>query len=187
MTQKSHISPNVVKAFFKEFDKTKQEEQRKNQKFAKMSAEKSVTLTPVKDFLRTLSTLGVQMKDGRMFQFYERDSSPSWQPGVSLFFDYPAPVEIAIPNNTQKEGALVIRIAREDPDSIRLQQRFETIEEGLEVLASFLGKHTFQLEIDPRNREETREKINQKRLITSQLKEEKVFTDVPPIEVNDGN
>ena len=164
-TPKNAIPPSALKLFFKEYDRVRAEEEQKNARLQKLAAHKQEQLIPVKSFFKSLTTLGVQFKDGRLFQFYEKESSPTWQPGASLFFDYPALIEVAIPNSHKKDGAIAIRIAQEDKESTVLQQRFETVLEGLEALASYLGKHTFQLELDPRNREETMKKLQQKKQI----------------------
>lgn len=160
---KTVIPPSVLKAFFKEHDKTREIEEQKARQRERLVIEKQKMLTPVKAFLRGLTTLGVQLKNGRSFQFYERESSPSWQPGFSLFFDHPSPVEIAIPNNAKRDGKIVIRVASVDPDSFLLEKKFDTVEEGMEVLAAYLGKHCTSLEIDPRNKEKSQEAIERQR------------------------
>jgi hypothetical protein len=162
MTQKNSISPHVAKAFFAAFDDNRRAEHIRQERMKKIAANKQQILAPVKHFLQTLTTMGVHMRDGRSFTFYEKESSPSWQPGVSLLFDHPIPVEIAIPN-TPKEGAIVIRCPVEHPDVQPLEKHFNSVEDGLAALASFLGKHTQQLEIDPRNRAETMAKLQKKR------------------------
>jgi hypothetical protein len=164
-TPKHAIPPSALRLFFKEYDQVRAEEDKKNARLKKIAIHKQEELVPVKSFLKSLTTLGVQFKDGRLFQFYEKESSPTWQPGASLFFDYPALIEIAIPNNPKKDGAIAIRVAQEDKDSTVLQQKFETVLAGLEALAGYLGKHTYQLELDPRNREEAMKKIQHKKQI----------------------
>lgn len=160
---KNTIPPSVLKAFFKEHDKTREIEEQKARQRERLVVEKQKMLAPVKAFLRGLTTLGVQLRNGRTFQFYEKESSPSWQPGFSLFFDHPSPVEIAIPNNFKRDGKIVIRVASIDPDANLLEKHFDSVKDGMEVLASYLGKHSSALEIDPRNKEKTQEAIERQR------------------------
>ena len=76
------------------------------------------------------------------FSFYLVDSSKTWAPGISIWFDHPAVVEIAIPNKPQEEGVVVIKVASHHPDSYLLEQRFLSFEQACQALGRFLGRCT---------------------------------------------
>lgn len=78
------------------------------------------------------------------FEFYLVDSSKAWSPGVSILFDHPCEVEIAIPNK-DKDGAVVIKVASHHPYSYILEQKFTNFEAACEALARFLSKCTVKI------------------------------------------
>lgn len=83
------------------------------------------------------------------FHHYLVDSSKKWWPGVSIWFDHPAQVEIAIPNNPKHEGVVVIKVATHHPDAYILEQHFSTQEAACEALGKFLGKCTVSIGKNP--------------------------------------
>lgn len=84
------------------------------------------------------------------FKFYLVDSSKTWSPGISIFFDHPCEVEIAIPNKPLEEGVVVIKVASHHPDSYILEQKFTSFEAACKALARFLSKNTVKIVKDPR-------------------------------------
>lgn len=84
------------------------------------------------------------------FSFYYVDSSKPFYPGVSIFLDHPATVEIAIPNDPKNEGVVVIKVASYHPFSYLLESRFSSYESACEALGKFLAKCTTSVDKDPR-------------------------------------
>lgn len=119
--------------------------------------DKQKILLPVREFLHKLMDLGVVVANAdrfgalrhlaaspQHFEVYENDSSPSWEPGVSLFFDHPGKVEISVPNKTDipQWGLVVIRCVTPVPDNDILEGPFRTAQQACEALAEFLSRHT---------------------------------------------
>lgn len=100
------------------------------------------------------------------FEFYLVDSSKSWSPGISIFFDHPCEVEIAIPNKTEEEGVVIIKVASHHPDAYILEQKFHSLESACKALARFLSKSTVKINKDPRKYvkevRDNREAVNKK-------------------------
>ena len=79
--------------------------------------------------------------ENQKFQYYVAPSSNSWYPGVSICFDHPAVVEIAVPNDLSY-GKLVITVASYHPDSYLLNDKqFNSIDEAVKALTIFLKKN----------------------------------------------
>lgn len=83
------------------------------------------------------------------FKFYLVDSSKSWSPGISIFFDHPCEVEIAIPNKIE-DGVIIIKVASHHPDAYMLEQQYQNMESACKALARFLSKNTVKINKDPR-------------------------------------
>jgi hypothetical protein len=83
------------------------------------------------------------------FSFYYVDSSKTWAPGISIWLDHPAIIEIAIPNKPQEDGIVVIKVASHHPDSYLLEQHFTNYASACEALGRFLGKCTTSIGKDP--------------------------------------
>lgn len=164
MSNSKQFPSHALAEFFKGHDEVKAKEDAKTRKKNATIEEKRRTMAPMNALLKSLVTIGVRLQDGRMFQFYERESSPSWSPGFSLCFDHPVPIEIAIPNDPVKEGAVVIRVAAEDKEAYLLEKKFESLNLGMDALAAYLGRHTVMMEIDIRqkNVKQASHKIHQK-------------------------
>lgn len=152
MSEQKAFPSHALAEFFKGHDSARAKEELKAKKRNAIIEEKKKTMYPMAALLKSLVTIGITLRDGRTFSFYERDSSPMWSPGVSLCFDHPSPIEIAIPNEPLKEGAIVIKVAAEDKESHFLEKKFDTIEAGMDALAAYLGRHTIKLEIDIRKK-----------------------------------
>jgi hypothetical protein len=156
--------------FLLAFDERKRKETGRAQMEVQAVERKRKTLSPLRAFLQKFVELGLVVPDSRVgtapgvstnatmsFSFYESESSPSWSPGVSLYFDHPAEVEISIPNDADrpKNGMVVIRSVTSHKDRNVLHQKFETVEQAKDALAKFLGKSAVAIENDPRKRRAT--------------------------------
>jgi hypothetical protein len=98
----------------------------------------------------TKNASGFDGLEPQKFKFYLVDSSKTWSPGISIFFDHPCEVEIAIPNKIEEEGVVVIRVASHHPDSYILEQKFNSFESACKALARFISKCTVKIGKDPR-------------------------------------
>ena len=117
------------------------------EQFLKKFVDLEVSVNHCDQYTKNAKTSGVI--EPQKFNFYLVDSSKRWWPGVSIWFDHPAQVEIAVPNNTQEEGVVVIKVASHHPDSYVLEQRFSTYEAACEALGKFLGKCTVSIGKNP--------------------------------------
>lgn len=97
------------------------------------------------------------------FEFYLVESSKAWSPGISILFDNPCEVEIAIPNK-DSEGIVVIKVASHHPYSYILEQKFTNFETACEALGKFLSKCTVKI-ANPPNKPNLKPKITQSELI----------------------
>lgn len=98
----------------------------------------------------TKNTTSFDAIEPQKFKFYLVDSSKTWSPGISIFFDHPCEVEIAIPNKVEEEGVVVIKVASHHPDAYILEQKFNNFEAACKALARFLSKCTVKIGKDPR-------------------------------------
>lgn len=156
----SSVSP--VDQAFQRFLTTVGEKQARAQR-RRMSEEelieqKSKQLIPMRQFLKRLIDLGIVVSHTEQynarfsretpapvsFTVTEGPSSPRWSPGVSLFLEHPAEIEIAIPGaaHLDEDGAVVVRCSTEHPDSGILQGPFANMNEACEALADFLARST---------------------------------------------
>lgn len=94
------------------------------------------------------TTIGVEDINSQPFEFYHADSSKSWAPGISILFDHPCEVEIAIPNR-QEQGVIIIKVASHHPYAYILEQKFNNFESACEALGKFLSKCTVKTTKDP--------------------------------------
>lgn len=117
------------------------------EQFLKKFVELEVSVNHCDQYTKNAKTSGVI--EPQKFNFYLVDSSKKWWPGVSIWFDHPAQVEIAIPNNIQEEGLVVIKVASHHPDAYILEQRFSSYEAACEALGKFLGKCTVSIGKNP--------------------------------------
>lgn len=155
----------ALNEFLNEFDNKKRRQQQRAAIDEQSIAKKRASLEPIRRLLSKFTEFGIIVSDAdrgargvpadatKQFSYYEGESSPSWYPGVSLFFDHPVPAEIAIPNehDQAKEGVVVIRLANNHKDQNMLLQRFANLEVAAEVLAKFLGKNALGMAHDPRS------------------------------------
>ena len=81
------------------------------------------------------------------FMYYDSETSKSWAPGISIMFDHPAEVEIAIPNE-KIEGAVIVKVASYHPASKYLERKFHSFEEACKYLSYFLCESTVSVDGD---------------------------------------
>lgn len=98
------------------------------------------------------------------FSYRYEESSQSWAPGISIVFDHPAEIEIAIPNKPEEEGIVKIHLGSVHPSAYLFQGTFNSHKQACEALGRFLGKSTTSMgkQIKPKIQEtkpvETEEK-----------------------------
>jgi hypothetical protein len=147
---------------FAEIEKKKILLSRKNEEIALAKKEK---LIEIEKFLKKFIDFGVVVfnknkffhNDGikeedfdlenKKFIFYYMDSSKTWSPGISLCFDNPAAVEIAVPNN-REDGYVVVKVSSDHPDAYILEQKFLNPISVCDALGKFLSKNTVSLNVD---------------------------------------
>ncbi len=155
-----------LEQFLSAFDDRKKKETQRAMHESRKIAAKRQALQPIRNFLQHFVTMGLIVQHGRAgepgvgpdeqvkFRFYEGESSPTWSPGVSLYFDHPAEVEIAIPNESQLEefGPVAIRSVTNHKDRNMLHRKFQSVDAAKDAVARFLGKNAIAIENDPRKR-----------------------------------
>ena len=164
--------------FLKEFKEKEKKKIFLNKEEQAIALKKSHKLEPIKMFLQKFVDLGVVVYNAERynrnvfhyntdnqeqeFKYYESDSSESWAPGISICFEHPAQVEIAIPNKPE-EGIVIIKVASQHPDYYLLEQKFSSMESACHALAKFLGKNTIKIskKADLLNNQINKNKYNQ--------------------------
>ncbi len=156
-----------VNDFLREYDEKEQKKILLNRGEQAIALKKSAKLEPIRKFLQKFVDLEIKVyhsdrynkdvisrehsvKEAQKFLFYDMDTSSSWAPGISIWFDHPALVEIAIPNKQEDAGVVIIKVASYHPESYMLEQKFLTMESACHALAKFLGKNTLSIGKDPR-------------------------------------
>ncbi len=174
-----------LKSYLNEVEEKEKKKHQTTQDDRKIAAIKEKKLAPIIDFLQKfvdfevyvkhrdqasqrLNTEGIQ---GEKFVFYLTDSSKKWYPGVSIMFDNPAEIEIAIPNNPKEEGVVVIKVASNHPDAYILEQYFSSYESACEALSRFLARSTIRIG--------KKYKIRENKSIMTQEKNYDFTNDVP--------
>lgn len=125
-------------------------------------ARKNKHLIPLRQFLHGLAQCGVYVPHGAMhdpmamtrhlnvqpFTVTEGESSPAWKPGVSLYIDHPAQIEIAISNPDREltDGLVVISCPDYHPKRNLLHGPFRTVDEAIEALSQFLVETTVRVD-----------------------------------------
>lgn len=148
-------------------------------------ARKNKHLIPLRQFLLGLSQCGVYVNHGSLYdpmritwhlnpqplQVTEGESSPSWKPGVSLYLDHPAQIEIAIsnPDKEPHDGLIIITCPDFHPHRHLLHGPFRSSDEAIDALSQFLVKNTvrvdrpdhlqqFLIKLDEKQRQAKRQK-----------------------------
>lgn len=142
-----------VENFLKNYDAAEKKKillSREDQVLIEMKDKK---LEIIRNFLSEFVKQGVQVRhkdfynntivdkslaQDQRFNFYNSETSQSWAPGVSIMFDHPAEVEIAIPNERQ-EGVVIIKVATYHPSSRLLERKINSYEDACKALAAFLS------------------------------------------------
>lgn len=159
---KKDIPAKAAQEFLDSFEQRMHLEQNRLVRHEKIIAEKSQALIPFRMLLKKLVDAGayvnhhglhdpgsmVRSHAPQLLQVWEDQSSPKWQPGVSLFLDHPAKIEIAIPNPNQQtdHGVVVVMCSTDHPHSYLLKGPFVTIDEACVALAKFLSLSTQRIE-----------------------------------------
>jgi hypothetical protein len=154
-----------MQSYLKEYTEKEKKKIIHSQEERLIAAEKKKKLAIMEEFLQKFVDLDVMVNhrdqytknstslegiEPKKFEFYLVDSSKTWSPGISIFFDHPCEVEIAIPNKTEEEGVVVIKVASHHPDAYILEQKFNTFDAACKSLARFLSKCTVKIGKDPR-------------------------------------
>lgn len=154
-----------LKSYLNEYNEKEKKKILHSQEDRLIAAQKKKKLAIIEEFLQKFVDLEIYVhhKDQytknsastehitpQKFQFYLVDSSKSWSPGISILFEHPAEVEIAIPNKPDEEGVVVIKVASHHPDHYILEQKFQNFESACEALGRFLGKCTVRIAKDPK-------------------------------------
>lgn len=154
-----------MQSYLKEYTEKEKKKIIHSQEERLIAAEKKKKLAVIEEFLQKFVDLEVMVNhrdqytknstslegvEPKKFEFYLVDSSKTWSPGISIFFDHPCEVEIAIPNKTEEDGVVVIRVSSHHPDAYILEQKFHTLDAACKSLARFLSKCTVKIGKDPR-------------------------------------
>lgn len=89
-----------------------------------------------------LSSLILDDLKPQKFTYRFEESSPPWAPGISIIFDHPGKVEIAIPNQPEKDGVVKIHLSSPHPAAYLFQGVFSSQRQVCEAIGRFLGKST---------------------------------------------
>lgn len=129
---------------------------------AKIVAEKDAHLIQIRRLLKRLADAGVVVghRDAydrslgsrhmppQMLSVTEGESSPKWSPGVSLYIDHPALLEVAVVNagHRKQNGLIAIGCSSEHPDRHTLGGPFFDTDQACMALAEFLSRNTVRIE-----------------------------------------
>lgn len=153
-----------LRSYLQEYNEKEKKKILHSQEDRVIAAQKKQKLSTIEEFLQKFVDLEIHVQhrdqftrntsplhyiESQKFNFYFVDSSKKWSPGISIFFDHPAEVEIAIPNKIEEEGAVVIKVATHHPDAYILEQKFTNLTSACEALGKFLGKNTVSIGKDP--------------------------------------
>lgn len=155
-----------MRSYLNEFNEKEKKKILLSREDREIAEQKRKQLKTIEDFLQkfvdlsisvnhchfyTKNTATLQDVEPQLFQFTLVDSSKKWEPGISIWFNHPAEVEIAIPNKPEKQGVVVIKVSTEHPDAYILEQRFANFQSACEALGKFLGGCTTSIGKNPRD------------------------------------
>lgn len=103
----------------------------------------------------------------QLFNYTIDESSESCKPGLSIFFNHPAVIEIAIPNNQEQDGKYVVHVGSYNQFSYLLQHKFSSASSLCEALAKFLLRCT--VEVRQSGRATGSHKVSQTKSISDYL------------------
>lgn len=132
-------------------------QQKSNANSQRIKQVKDQQLQPFRKLLKRLVDMRIMVhhcshhefpgKPPQPFSVYENQSSESFRPGNSLYFDHPAQVEIAIPTNANQTREVVkIMCASPHPMSGLLQGPFLTARDAAMALSEFISLNTVCVE-----------------------------------------
>lgn len=154
-----------LNSFLKEYNNTTEEKTQFVKESRMIADMKRKKLEPIGSFLQKFVDLGVQVYHRDTFDktfasvnfntvvpfdYFEATSSKGWEPGISICFDHPAQIEIAVPNHDE-EGMFVVNLSTEHPDVLILKQKFLSIPQLCQALAIFIQKSTVSIEENPKD------------------------------------
>ena len=129
-----------------------------------LARDKHQRLIPMRQLLKRLVDLSVQVHHAESYsasrrtsqppqplEIYEDQSSDPWRPGQSLFLEHPAKIEVSVPNPHQEstEGKVVIRISTDHPHAYLLNRRFDSVKDACVAMARFLSLSTVKIDRIP--------------------------------------
>ncbi len=147
--------------FLKQFDEKEQKKILISREQQIIAERKSKKLNGIRAFLDQFVAQGVTVyhkdrfnkeildkeqnsSDEQDFRHYDTDSSEIWAPGISIWFDHPAEVEIAVPNDI-KDGLIVIKVATPNPHSHVIDNKYDSAESACRALARFICLNTISI------------------------------------------
>jgi len=156
-----HLQNIFIEEFLRQFEEKEQKKILINREQQLIAERKSKRLNAIRQFLDQFVEQGVMVyhkdrfnkdipdkeqivKEEQSFKHYDADSSAVWSPGISIWFDHPAEVEIAVPNE-QKDGFIIIKVATPNKHSHILENKYENVEDACKALAKFLCLHTLSV------------------------------------------
>lgn len=156
---------NALAAFESAMEEQRRRQKRRKTTDERILARKAEQLLPFRKLLKRFDEMRLVVHNSgryvrpqttetfpsQAFRVFEDESSESWAPGISLFFDHPARVEVAIPNERDQEvlGVVVMRSASEHPDRDMLQGPFRSPDDALMALSNFLARSTVRIDAPP--------------------------------------
>lgn len=130
-----------------------------------ITKEKDAILQPIRDLLKRFVDLGIWVHDrnkfertllksdsdklpAQLFSVYEDPSSPRWLPGCSLYIEHPAEIEIAVPNETERDkfGLIVITCSDNPHQAILSNKIFRDVESACMAISEFLVRNHVKLD-----------------------------------------
>jgi len=159
---KKDIAENALAEFFSLVEKRQTEDSKRSEQNKRIIAEKNQILIPIRQLLYKLTAVGLYVNHQgqhdhhlmtrnfapQPFQVWENESSPHYAPGSSLYFDHPVAVEIAVPNQKDREAEGLVKISctTPHPHAKLLAGPFRTTEEACAALVRFLSSSTIRIE-----------------------------------------
>ena len=120
-------------------------------KLLKNFVDMKIEVYPTESYARNFTKVSREALEPVLFEVYQNESSGSWRPGISLFFDNPAEIEIAVPNEHQESelGYIIIRCTTPHPHADLLNNRiFKNADEACMALSNFLSESLANYKIE---------------------------------------
>lgn len=152
-----------IEQFLKQFDDKEQKKILLSRDQQVIVERKNKRLDLIRQFLNHFTEQGVKVhhkdrfnkeilnkqeivKEEQEFKYYDADTSAAWAPGISIWFDHPAEIEIAVP--TTNMNAFMIKVASPHPKAHFLNQQYDTLEGACQALAKFIVENTTSVNPD---------------------------------------